>query len=294
MFTTAATALLLRSVEPGARGRAQGAFQGGFLLGGVSGPALGGVVTAVSPRAPFFVYAGTLGVAALVAAVALSPASGSGPEAEVVAPGVGRTVRAALALPAYRAALAGQFAQSWSALGVRTALVPLLVVETLHRSATWTGIAFATFSVANAACLPLAARVADGRGRRPVLLVGCTVGALGAVLLAVPLPGGPGLAMLLAAMLVAGAAGGLLSVGPAAVLGDVLGGRRGGPLVAAYSMAGDSGTVLGPVLAGLLADTLGVRWGFGLTALVLLAAAQVARRAPETGGAARVPATATS
>ncbi len=66
MFTVSALALLLRVVDSDQRGRASGAFQGGFLLGGVAGPAVGGLVVAWSIRAPFFVYAATLLLAAAV------------------------------------------------------------------------------------------------------------------------------------------------------------------------------------------------------------------------------------
>ena len=41
MFTISATALLLASVGPELRGRASGLYQGGFLLGGMTGPASG-------------------------------------------------------------------------------------------------------------------------------------------------------------------------------------------------------------------------------------------------------------
>ena len=63
MFSVSAYSLLLRTVPAGQRGRATGVFSGGFLLGGVTGPALGGLVTGWSLRAPFFLYAGTLAVA---------------------------------------------------------------------------------------------------------------------------------------------------------------------------------------------------------------------------------------
>lgn len=290
LFTTAATALLLRSVDAGSRGRAQGAFSGGFLLGGVSGPALGGFVTAISPRAPFFVYAGTLAAAAAVAAFAL-PRTPRAPAGEEVAPaGSSTALREALALPAYRAVLATQFAQSWSSLGVRTALVPLLVVETLGRSPTWTGVAFVAFSAANAAALTVAGRVTDSRGRRPVLLAGTAVASAAAALLALPILGGAGLAVLVAALVVAGFGSGFLAVAPAAVLGDVLGPRKGGPVVATYGMAGDLGVTIGPLVAGALADSVGIRWGFALTAVVLAGAALACRAAPETLRATPSPA----
>ena len=78
MFTVSAMALLLRTAGPEQRGRASGAFQAGFLFGGVTGPAIGGLVTGISIRAPFVVYGFTLVVAGLLAVRFLSrvPAPG--------------------------------------------------------------------------------------------------------------------------------------------------------------------------------------------------------------------------
>jgi MFS family permease len=82
-------------------------------------------------------------------------------------------------------------------------------------------------------------------------------------------------------MAVFGLGSGLLDVAPGAMLGDVAGGR-GGTVVAAYQMAGDIGSLTGPVLAGALADSAGFSTAFALTTAVLLAAAVMAFRAPET------------
>ena len=78
MFTVSAMALLLRTAGPAQRGRASGAFQAGFLFGGVTGPAIGGAVTGISIRAPFVVYGITLVVAGLLAAKYLSRAPAVG------------------------------------------------------------------------------------------------------------------------------------------------------------------------------------------------------------------------
>ena len=72
MFSVSALALLLRVAAPDQRGRAAAAFQGGFLLGGVVGPAVGGLVLGISIRLPFFVYAATLGAAVVVVITTLS------------------------------------------------------------------------------------------------------------------------------------------------------------------------------------------------------------------------------
>jgi MFS family permease len=85
------------------------------------------------------------------------------------------------------------------------------------------------------------------------------------------------------ALLLLGLGSGLLDVAPAAVVGDVSGGR-GGTVVAAYQMSGDAGVVAGPVIAGRLADVTSYGVAFGATGGVLGAAAVLALIAPETRG----------
>jgi MFS family permease len=67
MFGVSAQTLLLRSVRADQRGRASGLYSGGFLLGSISGPAIGGLVAAWSLRAPFFIYGAMLIVPAAIA-----------------------------------------------------------------------------------------------------------------------------------------------------------------------------------------------------------------------------------
>src|SRR5215475_7668182 len=71
MFSVSAQTLLLRTVPGDLRGRASGLYTGGFLLGGISGPAIGGLVAAWSLRAPFFIYGTMLLVPAAIAAIML-------------------------------------------------------------------------------------------------------------------------------------------------------------------------------------------------------------------------------
>ncbi len=77
--------------------------------------------------------------------------------------------RQALAVPAYRAALAANFAVGFSVLGVRSTLVPLLVVEHLRLARGWVGVAFLVSAVAETALLLPAGRAVDTLGRRPAL-----------------------------------------------------------------------------------------------------------------------------
>ena len=275
MFSVSAQSLLLASVPGSQRGRASGLYQGGFLLGGITGPALGGIVAAWSLRAPFFLYSGLLVVPAVIAAVALGSVARPVAPRAAVSPRESLTILVqALRSRAYRAVAAVNLADGFAILGIRGAIIPLFVRDSLHRPATWTGIGFLVFAALNAAALLPAGRVADTLGRRPVMVAGCAISATGLLLLAVL----PGPWAYLAALAVAGAGSGLLDVAPSAMLGDLLSAqsRQGGILVAFFQMAGDAGTVSGPVVAGLLVESWSYPAAFGLAGGVLAIAALLA------------------
>jgi MFS family permease len=280
MFSVSAQALLLASVPSGQRGRASGLYTGGFLLGGITGPALGGVVAAWSLRAPFFLYGALLVVPAVIAVAALGTAARPATVRATVSPRESLSVLAgALRSRAYRAVAAVNLADGFAVLGVRGAIIPLFVRDSLHRPATWTGIGFLVFAALNGAALLPAGRVADTVGRRPVMVAGCAISAAGLLLLAVL----PGPWAYLGALAIAGAGSGLLDVAPSAMLGDLLSAqaRQGGILVAFFQMAGDVGAVTGPVVAGLLVDSASYPAAFGLAGGVLAAAALLTLMTPE-------------
>ena len=264
VFTIASTSLLLRVARAAQRGRTQSVYRGGFLLGGIVGPAFGGAVIGISVRAPFFVYAGTLVLAALAAATLLPREPDRRPPTEVAA-GIGEDdgvptgvvpepphtpLRTALANPTYQAALAGNFAVGFSVLGVRSTVVPLLVVDELRLEAGWVGVAFTVAALVQALLLLPAGRFVDEVGRVPALVLGGLVAAASLVALAAAT--GPVTLLLSTAVFAAGAA--LLGVAPAAMVGDAVEGR-GGTAVAVWQMSSDLGSVVGPLAAGLLIDT---------------------------------------
>ena len=280
VFTIAATSLLLRVAAAAQRGQTQSVYRSGFLLGGIVGPAFGGAVIGISLRAPFFLYAGTLALAMLVAATMLPRPAPKEAESPQVALGVGeddgvpqavvpeppRTpLSSALASPAYRAALAGNFAVGFSVLGVRSTVVPLLVVQGLELAPGWIGAAFAVAALVQAVLLLPAGRAVDQVGRRPTLIAGGVLTTLSLVLLAAAT--GPVTLMLAMVVFAGGAA--LLGVAPAAIVGDVVEGK-GGTAVAVWQMSSDLGSVIGPLLVGLLIDQA----SFGVA--LLLSAAVVA------------------
>ena len=67
--------------------------------------------------------------------------------------------------------------QGWSSFGVRSALVPVLVVEVLHRSTSWTGIAFTCAAVVQTVAVGPAGRFVDTVGRRPAMMLGTVLAA---------------------------------------------------------------------------------------------------------------------
>ncbi len=240
MFSVSARTLLLVSVPGEHRGRASGLFSGGFLVGGISGPAIGGLVAAWSLRAPFFIYGGMLIIPALIAAAKLRDAPGRPAAADRRAARPLAELARALRSRAYLAASSANLADGFAVIGVRSAIVPLFVRDVLHRSAVWTGIGFGVVAVLNAAALLPGGRAADTWGRRPVIIGGCLASAAGLIMLAAL----PGLSGYLAALAVFGLGSGLLDVAPSAMIGDILGGG-GGTVVASFQMAGDAGAVAG-------------------------------------------------
>lgn len=299
MFTVSAMALLLRVVETDQRGRASGAFQGGFLLGGVAGPAVGGLVVAWSIRAPFFVYAVTLLGAAVVALVFMAKSRLKDREERVSQGESNRLeqLRTALRDGAYRAALGTNLVTGFVVFGLRSSAVPLFVTEGLDRGASLTGIGFLVAAGIQALLLLPAGRMADTEGRRKAMLIGTIGTTVGVILLTVADVAANGLGtqavaatlLFLLAMAVQGSAAAFLGSAPAAVVGDVMGGRKGGIVVATFQMMSDVGAVTGPLLAGFLVDMLDFDWAFAAGSVISLIAVILVYLMPETLHRTRKP-----
>ncbi len=272
MFTVSAMTLLLGSVDPGRRGRAMGVFQGGFLLGGMTGPAVGALLALISLTAPFFFYAGTLVVAGSVGLLLLSRGRSAAPADGQ--PGV-RPLREVVRDSRFQAACLTNLASGWTSQGVRSALVPVLVVEVLNRPPSWTGIAFACAAVTQTIAIGPAGAFVDSVGRRPAMVGGGLLA--GTSILVVPFA--PNVVVLTVALCVFGVASAFLGTAPAAAVGDAAGGR-GGTAVAVFSMCSDVGAIVGPVVAGLLADQFSYGAAFGVSAGLVLLAAVYALRMP--------------
>ncbi|WP_194291558.1 MFS transporter [Cumulibacter manganitolerans] len=274
MFTIASASVLAARVPSATRGRAMSVYSGGFLLGGITGPAIGGPMTEISLRLPFFFYAATLGVAAVITFALLGGPSkvrrSVTRDAQDPAAAPAEGAREALRIRLFRAATVANFSANWSN-AVRTATVPLFVTEVLLRGEAWTGYGMAVFATANGLMLVPAGKLSDGWGRRPAMIVGAGLTSVGLLLLALD----GGLWVFFASMVIGGVGASMQVVGPAAVAGDIARGRRGSVL-ASYQMAGDVGVVFGPIAVNFVVDNAGYTWAFALSSLIAASAAAFA------------------
>ncbi len=264
MFTVSAMSLLLRVVNAEHRGRASSTYQSGFLLGGLAGPAVGGLVVAASIRAPFFVYSGTLTMAACVAYFALPKGLGHPDHDDNRGPAEPHMpLRAALKLREYWATLSFNVTAGMTTFGMRTALLPIFVIEVLHKSPAVSSMGFLASSIAQAALLLPAGRMTDVRGRKPTLLLGAFLLTFAMLVIVYH----ESLAQFYIYMALVGASMAFLGAGASSVIGDIVAGRKGGPVVSTYQMMSDFGIIIGPLVMGYLRD---VTNGFQMPFIVAL------------------------
>lgn len=278
MFSVSAGALILRVVSDSQRGQAQSLYNGGFIAGGVAGPAFGGALIALSPRAPFFIYSGLLIVAGTVSLIFLHE-SRLGAKVEQAKEERALTIKEALAIKPYLYSLFLAFLGSWILFGMRSSILPLFVVEDLKASPSLVGLSFTVALIAQGSVMVRAGKHSDKNGRKPVILIGFSIvmASLGILFLA------NNVTVYLIAMIVMGLGAGF-AASAGAIVGDVIKGKSG-KVYAFWQMAGDAGMMVGPVLLGFISDAFSYRTAIGVSAAVFSLAIIVALKIPETNSA---------
>ncbi len=179
---------------------------------------------------------------------------------------------------AYLAACVANLSNGFTTFGLRMSLVPLFVVESLGQGPGMAGLGFLVLAAFQAVTLLPGGRLADQRGRRPAMKIGTLAVVVGMGLLVVD----NSVAVYLLAMAVLGVGTAFLGSAPAAIVGDVIGGQRGGTVVATFQVISDVGAIAGPLIAGLLVDRAGFHWAFASGVAISLLAAVFAFVMPET------------
>ena len=276
MFSVAASSVILRSVSDDQRGQAQSVYQGSFIVGGMAGPAIGGLLSVISLRAPFFVYSILLFCSGLVALFFLKGES-IGSKKKSDSAEASTTIREALAMPAYRIALVLAFIGTWVFFGMRASILPVFVTEELNSTTAVVGYGFAISAIVQGAILLRAGRFSDQKGRRAAAIIGANIVFVGVLLLTFSVNAW----MFLLSMIVLGFGGAFLSTTPASMVGDVMKGK-GGKVIAIFQMAGDAGMIFGPIIIGWISDVYSYRAAFGFSAAIFLIALALVYKIPET------------
>jgi MFS family permease len=275
MFSVASSSLVIRMTSDDKRGRAQSVTTGGFLVGGIAGPAFGGALIAFSPRAPFFIYSVTLTLAGLTGLIFLSEHR-MGKKEEPVHTLPATTIREAFRIKAFRYALIMTFLTSWILFGVRSSILPLYVIQDLGGTTTLVGIGFTVGALAQGLILIRAGKFSDNAGRKKALSVGFIFIACGITTLILA----QSIWFYLIAMLFLGIGGAYGNTG-AALVGDVIKGRSG-RVIAVFQMAGDAGMMVGPILLGFVSDISTYRTSMIVSAIAFSIALFLVLDLPET------------
>jgi len=276
MFSVASSSLIFRAADDAHRARALSAFQGSFLIGGITGPAVGGALATISLRAPFFAYAVMLAVAGIIGYIYLGRAEAAKGETKSK-PQDPITLKEAMRIPAYRIALTLSFLTGWAFYGMRSSILPIFVTESLHSTAAVVGYGFALGALCQGIMLIKAGKASDTKGRKYVVMVGGSIFLSGIIGLTFSIH----VWMFLASMVILGIGGAFLTTAPGAIVGDVIKGK-GGKVIGVFQMSGDAGMIVGPIVVGAISDLYSFRAAFGASAAIFSLVLILGSRLPET------------
>ena len=276
MFSVAAGSVIMRSVDDQHRGQAQSVYQGAFLLGGIAGPAVGGLLSIISLRAPFFVYSILLFVSGIVA-LAFLKSDSAVHHVNKSKENESTSIAQAFRMKPYRIALILAFISTWVFFGLRSSILPIFVIEELDSTTAVVGYGLALSAVLQGVSLLRAGRFSDSKGRKAASIIGANAVMLGVLLLTFA----TNTWIYLLSMAVIGFGGAFLATVPASIVGDIIKGK-GGKVIAVFQMAGDAGMIVGPVVVGWLSDLYSYRVAFGASAAIFLVVLYLAYQIPET------------
>ena len=276
MFTVAAGSVIMRAVDDNNRARAFSIYNGAFLVGGISGPAIGGLLSLISLRAPFFVYSITLTISGLIALFFLKGVNlNRGEDGEELAQRT--SIAQALSLKPYRIALVISFIGNWVLFGVRSSILPIFVIETLRSTPAVVGYGFTLSALMQGLLLLRAGKISDTRGRKYAAVSGSLIALVGLIVLIFT----NSIWMYFLSMAFIGLGGAFLAITPSSIVGDVIRGKSG-QVIGLFQMAGDAGMMVGPIVLGWFADTFSYQAAFISTAVIFLVSVILSFRLPET------------
>lgn len=278
MFSVAAMSLIFKWAPDGARGRASAAYGSGFLIGNIAGPAVGAVLAPLGYRPPFVIYAVFLVIAATIVMLMIpnekKMPQGSGNKKDsrshfLPAPQEIITVREAWSIARFKLILLTAFAQGWTNMGVRLAIVPLLAEAIIGAPVWLAGSLLTAFALGNCFSLLTAGRWSDIYGRRRLVVLGLILSGIFTLFMGDV----TNTWMLIGMSALAGYGAGMIQPAQQGALADIVGKKNGGAVVSLFQQASDFGTILGPVIAGLIVDLMGFSLAYWISGCVLIGVA---------------------
>lgn len=267
LFTVSAASFIARRSPAALRGRISGLYGGAFLFGNVAGPLVGGLLAPLGYRMPFIIYGVALVIAAGVVFFFLVGVGGKARKRDQdTKPPL--PLSQAWKVPAYRAALIGNFGNGWVTFGVRTAIIPLFAAMALGLDPLQVGLVLTAFAAGNAAALTFSGRWSDRVGRRTPIIVGLSIAAATSAVVGFS----PNAWVLVALSLISGFGTGLFGPSQQATVADTVGPNySAGRTMATFQMSADLPAIFAPIIAGWIADHWGYQWAFVLSGVVMAA-----------------------
>ena len=276
MFSVAAGSVIYHSVDDDRRARANSLYNGSFVIGGISGPAIGGLLIAISPRAPLMIYGITLACSGATAYFFLRGKYIDNKDAHMESAEV-RTITQSLKISPYRIALVIAFINGFISVGLRNTTLTLFMTEEVGAAPSAIGLGFTISALATGLFLLRAGKLSDLEGRKKSAVIGYVITTV-ALLLFVQMGS---ISVFYIAMAVFGAGGAFTGTISGSLVGDILTGK-GGRVIAFSQMMGDAGAVVGPIAFGLIADHYGFSTSFVAAVIINAIAFIAALRIKET------------
>jgi MFS family permease len=162
-------------------------------------------------------------------------------------------------------------------IGAISPLLPRFVKDSLGEGDTTVGVIVAMMAVSAVVVRPLAGRLTNQRGRRPIATVGAFVAAVSFATYAIP-----NVETLAAARLVTGVAEALFFTAAATMVTELAPDNRRGEAVSYFSVAVYLGTGFGPAVGEWVSSQWNTRLGFFVAAFFGLVATLISRWLRET------------
>lgn len=179
------------------------------------------------------------------------------------------TIGEALQIRRFKIVLLTAFAQGWTNLGVRVAVVPLLAASIPEGPSWLPGAALMVFAAGNGLALSRTGYFSDIYGRKPIVVVGLIISGVFTVMMGM----WNTTAVVLLGSFFGGFGSGSIQPSQQGTVADIVGNRPGSQVVSFFQQAGDFGQILGPIVAGLMIDYSGYGLAYGISGSILLAVA---------------------